>query len=102
VVDDPEEVAMLKDVEEQIRLLEEDEGKFVNEEEGLSDPLDHVRKEFELPDGMISAVEEMEAQMESMSNLENLSEEERTNIRNRLLNFGTEGMLILSTWNISS
>lgn len=95
VVDDPEEIAMLKNVEEQIRLLEEeDEGELVEEEEGPSDPLVHVRKAFEVPDDMMSAVREMEAQMENMSNLKNLSEEERTNIRNRILKFGTEGMSI--------
>ena len=88
---------MLKDVEEKIRLLEEDEGLFVEEVEKPENPLEDLREQFEMPKSMRSTIQEMEAQMENTSNLEHLSKEERTNIRNRLLNFGAEGMWNLST-----
>jgi hypothetical protein len=99
--DDPEAAAMLKDVEEQIRLLEEDEGNVVEEDERLEDPLQALREQFEIPKSMMSTIQEMEAQMQNITNLENLSEEERASIRSRLLRFGTEGMRIISTWNVS-
>lgn len=88
---------MLKDVEEKIRLLEEDEDVFVEEVEKPENPLEDLREQFEMPKSMRSTIQEMEAQMENTSNLEHLSKEERTNIRNRLLNFGAEGMWNLST-----
>lgn len=85
---------MLKDVEEKIRLLEEDEGMFAEEVEKPENPLEDLREQFEMPKSMRSTIQEMEAQMEITSNLEHLSKEERTNIRNRLLNFGAEAVLL--------
>ena len=85
---------MLKDVEERIGLLEEDESDVVDEEveePSPEDVINHLKKQYTVPEDMISAINEMEAQMADMSNLENLSDEERANMRNRILNFGTEG-----------
>ena len=91
-VDNLKEAAILKDVEERIGLLEEEEDGLVDEQPSPEDVLDHLKKQYTVPQDMLSAMNEMEAQMADMSSLENLSEEERANIRNRILNFGTEGM----------
>ena len=96
VVDDPKESAMLKDVEEQIRLLEDGEGQFVFDGEP-SDALNQALKEFGIPESMTSAMEEMNAQMENNLDLKDLSDEERASIRNRLLGSITKGILTLSS-----
>jgi hypothetical protein len=72
------------ETEEKIRRLEE--GQFV-------DPFEQVKKDFYAPGGIMSIMEEMKAQMADMPDLDNLSDEERTKLRNRLLNFDTPGML---------
>lgn len=96
VVDDPKESAMLKDVEEQIRLLEDGEGQFVFDGEP-SDALNQALKEFGIPESMTSAMEEMNDQMENNLDLKDLSDEERASIRNRLLGSNTKGILTLSS-----
>lgn len=97
MAEDTEEADLLKAVEEQIRLLEEGESvdEFLFEEEAPADPLDQARKDFQVPESMMSNVEEMKAQMENASQLENLSEEERANLRERLLSFETKGTFIV-------
>lgn len=94
--DDAKHAAILKDVEERIRLVGEEEDDL-DELVGENEPspvelLRQVGKEYAVPESMVSAREEMETQMAEASNLETLSEEERSNLRNRLLNF--DGMSI--------
>lgn len=81
--DDTEEAAILREVEERIRHLEGPQ---------FTDPLEQAKKDLYAPGGVMSLMEEMKAQMEDMPDLENLSDEDRTKLRNRLLNFDTLGM----------
>jgi hypothetical protein len=93
--EDTEEQAMLKDVEEQIRMFEE---PHLEQEE--FDPESLVQqglKEYDISESMKASMEEIKAQMENVSDLENLSEEERTKLRSRLLNLDTEGMWLPSS-----
>jgi hypothetical protein len=110
--DDPEALAMLKQVEDRIRMLEgrqddEDLGEgpddYLGEEldddlaEDHYDPavlMEQAMKGYGLPDNITAAMEEMEAQMENADDLENMSEEQRTELRNRILNIGTDGKLV--------
>lgn len=102
-VDNSTKSAILNDVEEQIRLLEEEGGDqgddLVDEDEPSPvELLSHIGKQYEVPESMRSAIDEMEAQMANASNLESFSEEERTSLRNRLLSF--EGMRTPSNENV--
>jgi hypothetical protein len=94
-VDNSTKAAILKDVEEQIQRIEEEGGDQGDDLVGEDEPspvelLSHIGKQYDVPESMRSAMEEMEAQMANAANLESLSEEERASLRNRLLNF--EGM----------
>jgi hypothetical protein len=85
----------LKDVEEEIQRIEEEGGDQGDDLVGEDEPspvelLSHIGKQYDVPESMRSAIEEMEAQMANAANLESLSEEERASLRKRLLNF--EGM----------
>jgi hypothetical protein len=117
--DDPETLAMLKQVEDRIRMLEgrqddEDLGEgpddYLGEEfdddlgEEHYDPavlMEQAMKGYGLPDNITAAMEEMEAQMENADNLENMSEEERRELRNRILNIGTDGKLMIFSSRVS-
>lgn len=100
--DNSTKAAILKDVAEQIQRMEEEGGDqgddLVDEDEPSPvELLSHIGKQYDVPEGMRSAIEEMEAQMAHAENLESLSEEERASLRNRLLNF--EGMRSSSSGN---